>query len=81
MPLACLAFVIIGMPLGIMGQTSARAMGFAMAFFLIFLYYILLKWGQSLGQEGHFLSMWAIFSPNIVLALLGIVFITRTMKR
>jgi lipopolysaccharide export system permease protein len=81
MPLSCLAFALIGMPLGVMGRTSARASGFGVAFLLFFLYYILLQWGASLGQDGHPLAMAAIFSPNIVLGSLGLFLIFRTARQ
>lgn len=81
MPLACLAFVMIGMPLGVFGRTSAKATGFAVAFALLFVYYILLQWGTSLGQDGHPLAFYAIFSPNIVLALLGGFLLVKTANQ
>jgi lipopolysaccharide export system permease protein len=81
MPLACLAFVMIGVPLGIMGRTSSRTLGVTTAFGLIFLYYVMLKWGTSLGQEGSPLAWLAIMSPNLVLITVGLILIGKTIRR
>jgi len=81
LPWAALAFTLVGAPLGLLGRTSAKPMGFAIGFLLIFLYYIMLKWGTSLGEDGNKLAPLAIFSPNIVLGILGTVLLVRTIRR
>ncbi len=74
-PLACLAFIIIGIPLAIYIRPSGKSAGFAISFGLLFFYYLLMKWGASLGEVGHPLAPLAIFSPNIILIAIGSVLI------
>ncbi|MFH0792486.1 MAG: LptF/LptG family permease [bacterium] len=80
-PLACLAFALIGFPLGIYMRPSGKSAGFAIAIALIFIYYWLLKWGSSLGKEGGDLSTVVIFSPNVILSVLGLILIIRMVRR
>ena len=74
-PLACLAFILIGMPLAIYIRPSGKSVGFAVSFGLLFFYYLLMKWGSSLGEVGHPLAPLAIFSPNILLGSIGCILI------
>lgn len=74
-PLACLAFILIGMPLAIYIRPSGKSVGFAISFILLFLYYLMMKWGSSLGEVGHPLTTLAIFSPNILLGTIGCIMI------
>jgi lipopolysaccharide export system permease protein len=74
-PLACLTFILIGMPLAIYIRPSGKSVGYALSFGLLFLYYLLMKWGSSLGEVGHPLSALAIFSPNLVLGSMGCILI------
>ncbi|HRR29923.1 MAG TPA: LptF/LptG family permease [Candidatus Sumerlaeia bacterium] len=70
-PLACLAFVLIGMPLAVYIRPSGKSSGFAISFALLFVYYVLMKWGSSLGKVNHPMTPLAVFSPNLVLGCLG----------
>lgn len=79
-PFACLAFAVIGVPLGIQPSRSVRSRGFALSLTLIFGYYLLLTLGDSLGQRGVLppaLSMWL---PNILLTALAIGFFQRAAR-
>ncbi|MCX7001070.1 MAG: LptF/LptG family permease [Candidatus Sumerlaeota bacterium] len=74
-PLACLALILIGMPLAVYIRPSGKSAGFAISFGLLFVYYLLMKWGASLGEVNHSLTSFAIFSPNILLGSIGCVLI------
>jgi lipopolysaccharide export system permease protein len=73
--LACLALILIGMPLAVYIRPSGKSAGFAISFGLLFVYYLLMKWGASLGEVNHPLTTFAIFSPNILLGSIGCVLI------
>ncbi len=71
-PAACLAFVLIGVPLGVLSPRSGKYLAYFVGVLLIFLYYILLSLGETFGTQGKippFLSMWL---PNIVLIAFGL---------
>jgi lipopolysaccharide export system permease protein len=71
-PFACLAFVLIGVPLGVLAPRSGKYLAYFVGVALIFMYYILLSLGETFGTQGRltpFLSMWI---PNLVLTGFGV---------
>ncbi|MBN1595722.1 LPS export ABC transporter permease LptF [candidate division FCPU426 bacterium] len=71
-PFACLAFILIGAPAGILAPRSGRYFSYFIAVALIFLYYIFISLGETFGADGRidpFLSMWL---PNFVLTAAGL---------
>ncbi len=70
-PMACVAFVLLGIPLALIIRPSGKSAGFALSFALLFLYFVMLKWGSTLIEERSG-SFWiAIFLPNIILGAIG----------
>jgi lipopolysaccharide export system permease protein len=71
-PFACLTFVLIGLPLGVLAPRSGKYLAYFIGVILIFLYYILLSLGETFSVEGRlhpFLSMWL---PNLLLSAVGL---------
>jgi lipopolysaccharide export system permease protein len=71
-PFACLSFLIIGFPLGVMVRKGGRTLSFIFAIGLIFVYYLMLSAGQTYGDDGKlppWLSMWL---ANLALAGIGL---------
>ncbi|MCX7626007.1 MAG: LptF/LptG family permease [Candidatus Sumerlaeaceae bacterium] len=80
-PLACIAFALVAIPLAVYVRPTAKAIAFGISFFLIFLYYGLLNYGISLGKTGSGVAGFAIFFPNILLALIGSLLMYRTVMK
>jgi lipopolysaccharide export system permease protein len=80
-PWACVAFVLLGVPLAIRVKPTGKAVGFAIAFGLIFFYYIMLKWGASLSQDGKSLGALIIFLPNIVISGVGVYLFSKILRQ
>jgi lipopolysaccharide export system permease protein len=81
-PFACLAFAAIGVPLGIQPSRAVRSRGFTLSLALIFLYYVLLSLGESLGSRGVLSAGVAMWLPNILLTLLaGVLFVRAARER
>jgi LPS export ABC transporter permease LptG/LPS export ABC transporter permease LptF len=79
-PFACLAFGIVGLPLGITNRRGGKSSGFSLSIAIILLYYVMLNNGESLasaGKIGPAIGMWA---PNIVLTAFGIYLIIRANR-
>ncbi|HLF20632.1 MAG TPA: LptF/LptG family permease, partial [Bacteroidota bacterium] len=79
-PVACVVFVLIGAPLGIMARrgTFGTAASLSLGFFL--LYWICLIGGERLGDRGiiqPWLGMWA---ANIILGTLGLYLTVRSAR-
>ncbi len=71
-PVACLVFVLVGAPLGIIIRRRGVAVSIGVSMGFFWLYWIFLIAGEELGDRGIIepaLSMWA---PNLVFGLLGL---------
>ncbi|MFQ5666733.1 MAG: LPS export ABC transporter permease LptF [Candidatus Binatia bacterium] len=79
-PFACLAFAAIGIPLGIRPSRAVRSRSFTLSLVIIFLYYLLLRLGQSLGERGVLQAGLAMWLPNISLTLLALVLFVRAAR-
>jgi len=79
--MACLAFALLGVPLAIRVRPTGKAVAFSIAFGLIFFYYIMLKWGVSLSQNGSALGAFVIYLPNILLGGVGLFLFYRTLRQ
>ncbi|MFN8625631.1 MAG: LPS export ABC transporter permease LptF [Candidatus Binatia bacterium] len=79
-PFACLAFAAIGIPLGIQPSRAVRSRGFTLSLALIFIYYVLLSLGESLGHRGVLSAGVAMWLPNILLTLLASVLFVRAAR-
>ena len=66
-PLTCILFGIIGVPLGITSHRSGKSGGFIFATFIILIYYVSLVLMQNLGRSGRINPYFSVWIPNIVL--------------
>ena len=79
-PFACLAFAAVGVPLGVRPSPSVRSRGFMLSLALIFVYYLLLTLGESLGERGVLPAWIALWLPNILLSALAAVLFRRAAR-
>ncbi len=70
-PLSCLVFAIIGIPLGIVSRRSGKSRGFAVGLFVVTIYYTLQLAGEALGETGKLPPVIAVWAPNILVGSLG----------
>jgi lipopolysaccharide export system permease protein len=79
-PFACIVFVLIGAPLGMMSRKGGMAIGFSLsvAFFLIF--WVSLILGESLSDKRIITPFWAMWSANILVGIVGIYLIYSAVK-
>lgn len=71
-PFACLAFGLMGGPLGLMVKQSGKMIGFGVGLAVILVYYLLLQIGQSAGLNGTVSPVLAMWLPNIAIGVFGI---------
>lgn len=77
-PFASFAFALIGIPLGMMVRRGGKTVEFGISLLLIFVYYLLLVLGETLGSKNILhpaLSMWI---PNIFISAVGFILIQRS---
>jgi lipopolysaccharide export system permease protein len=72
LPLACAAFVLIGVPMGVVTRRSGKGANFGISIFFFLSYYVLLLGGESFGDRGILPAWFAVWVPNAVMGVLGI---------
>jgi lipopolysaccharide export system permease protein len=71
-PAASLAFVLIGAPLGILARRGGMGMAIAISIFLFLVYWAFLIGGEDIADRGLVSPFWAMWSANILMAVIGL---------
>lgn len=77
---SCLAFALIGIPLGIRSHRSEKTVGIGISLLCVFLYYLFVIFGKALDEQPHFHPELLMWVPNIFLGIGGI-FLLRKISR
>ncbi len=80
-PLACIVFGLIGTPLGIQSRRAGKSGGYAISVALLLIYYIFITAGESLGDDGKLPVLFAVWTPNILLGITGLILLIRMARR
>jgi len=76
-PVACLVFGLLALPLAYSGQREGKSSGFAMSLVVIMIYYALLNNGEEMSRVGKMEPWLAMWMPNIVLGIAGAYLLVR----
>ncbi len=79
-PLVNFIIVLFGAPLAANPKRSGLAIGFAISLFISFLYYTLIRMGQSLGYSEKLPPFLAAWAANILFVILGTVLLIKAKK-
>ena len=71
-PLACLLFALIGLPLGIRAHRSVRSRGFAIGLAVVLIYYLLRLSGEALVETGRLSPIIGSWAPSVIFAVTGL---------
>lgn len=77
---ACLIFVMIGVPIGMMTRTSGVGMSFSVSSIVFIVYYMALIGGEELGDHGVISAFWSMWGVNFILGIVGVVLILMSAK-
>ena len=77
LPFACIAFVFVGLPLGVSTTRGTKSMGLVLSLVLMFLYYLGFLGGTRLAGDSNFSPFLGAWIPNIVFLLVGLVMMSR----
>ena len=72
MPLACVVFALIGVPLGVMNRRGGRASGFTLSIAIAIVYWVMHSSGQNLVSQGKLSPYIGLWMGNTILGILGI---------
>jgi len=72
-PFGCLAFVFFFFPAGTFSKKSGRSVGFGIGLIISVLYWAMLFAGQTLGLRMDFSPLAAMWLPNLIIIMIGII--------
>ncbi|MBI4432753.1 MAG: LptF/LptG family permease [Candidatus Omnitrophica bacterium] len=78
---ACLAFLLIGIPLGITTRRGDRSLGFGIGLILMTAYWTLLIGGKALAQKGLLPPFLALQFSNFVVGGIGLTLFVKLARR
>ena len=76
-PAACVAFVLVGAPIGVWARSSSVAIGAAISIGFFLAWWIFLIGGEKLADRGVLMPWFAMWIPNVLTALVGVVLSAR----
>ena len=79
-PAACVVFVLIGGPLGILARRSGIGVGLGMSLGLFVLYWVFLIGGEDLSDRGFVSPAVAMWSANVLIGIVGLVLLWRVVR-
>ncbi|MDP2853217.1 MAG: LPS export ABC transporter permease LptF [Smithellaceae bacterium] len=71
-PLSCIFFGLLALPLGITSHRAVKSRGFAVGIMIVAAYYLLRVGGEALVETGRLAPFIGVWTPNFVFALLGV---------
>jgi lipopolysaccharide export system permease protein len=78
--MACLVFVLIGVPLGIMARRGGFGTAATLSLGFFVLYYACLIGGEKLADRGILSPFTGMWSANIIIGLMGIYLTVRVAR-
>jgi len=80
LPFACLVFVLIGAPLGIMARRGNMGTAIALSLGFFILYWVFLIGGEDLADRKYMSPFIAMWTPNILVGIGGVILVWRAVK-
>jgi hypothetical protein len=79
-PVACLVFVLIGAPLGMMARRGGFGMGAGLSLGFFLFYWACLIGGEKLADRGALSPFWGMWVANIILGVMGALLTIRVAR-
>ena len=79
-PMASIAFILVGAPLGVMARKGNFAISGAIGLVFFIFYWAFLIAGENFADRGVMTPLLSMWLPNIVLSILGVYLIYKTSK-
>lgn len=77
LPIACLVFALLGVPVGVRPRRGGRAAGFVLTILLICCYYLLFVAGVHFAQDGILTPALGVWTADIVTFVLALILLRR----
>lgn len=79
-PVACMVFVLLGVPMAVAGSRSGRGISVSLALAVYLVYYAFLMGGEKLADRGRLDAVTAMWSANVVLTAIGVPLFVRAVR-
>jgi len=79
-PAACIIFILIGAPLGVMVKKGGFGVAASISLFFFLLYWAFLIGGEKLAERGFFSPFTGMWAANILLGIAGIILTVKTNR-
>jgi len=70
---SCFVFILLGSSLAIITRRREKSINFGMAFLIVGIYYVLLICSETLSLQGYLDPTTAMWLPNTILAIIGVI--------
>jgi len=77
---SCVIFILLGASLAIITRRREKSINFGLAFVIAGVYYLLFIGSQAISLEGYIYPGIAMWLPNIILGVIGLILIYRLCK-
>jgi lipopolysaccharide export system permease protein len=79
-PVACILFVLLGAPLGVMSKKGGFAISTGLSFGFFLIYYVLLIGGEEMADRNFLSPAIGMWSPNLIILLIAIYLLIHTVR-
>ncbi len=79
-PIACVVFVLIGAPLGVMARSGGLGVGGGISLGFFLLYWASLIGGEDLADRGIISPFWAMWSANLIVGIAGVYLLIQSVR-
>ncbi len=80
LPVACIVFILIGAPLGVMVRKGGFGVAASISLFFFVIYWAFLIIGEKFADRNIITPFWGMWSANILLTIVGILLTTKTVQ-
>jgi lipopolysaccharide export system permease protein len=80
LPVACIIFILLGAPLGVMVRKGGFGMAASISLFFFVIYWAFLIGGEKLADRDMLSPFWGMWSANVFLGIIGLLLLIRAAK-
>ena len=80
LPVACILFVLLGAPLGVLARKGGFVVGMSLSFGFFLIYYLLLIGGEEMADRNILSPAVGMWAPNAVLFIIAFYLTVRTVR-
>jgi lipopolysaccharide export system permease protein len=80
LPAACIIFILLGAPLGVMVRKGGFGMAASISLFFFVIYWAFLIGGEKLADRDMLSPFWGMWAANVLLGVVGLILLIRAAR-